>query len=142
MEEIGQQSYWMLYGPTALHSRHPLGYLLLGSSLANLAASPIELEYRAYWAIKSSISLLSKPRNKDFYNFKSSKNYIMSRTKMSRFIKLRTRIFMKNTLIEKLFMFMTRYGFIILVLNSFQGSCALGGMVHMRSLKCLTMDRS
>ena len=50
--------------------------------------------------------------------------------------------FMTSTLIGKLFMFMTRYGFIILVLNSFQGNGTQGGMVHMRSLKCLTMDRS
>ena len=50
--------------------------------------------------------------------------------------------FMTSILIGKLFMFMIRYGFIILILNSFQRSCALGGMVHARSLKCLTTDRS
>ena len=52
MEEIGQRSYPMLYGPTAPHSRHPSGCLRLGSFMANLATSPIELEHRAYWAIK------------------------------------------------------------------------------------------
>ena len=39
MEEIGQRSYPMLYGPTAPHSRHPLGCLLLGSFMANLTTS-------------------------------------------------------------------------------------------------------
>ena len=92
--------------------------------------------------LKSSIYLLIKLKNKDFYKFKSSKNYGMSRIKMSRSVKPKIKPFMISTLIGKLFMFMTRYGFIILILNSFQGNCAQGGMVHMRSLKCMTMDRS
>ena len=66
----------------------------------------------------------------------------MSHIKMQRFIKPKIKPIMTSTLIGDLFMFMTRYGFIILVLDSFQGNCAQGGMVHMRSLKCMTMDRS
>ena len=61
---------------------------------------------------------------------------------MQRFLKPKIKPIMTSTLIEDLFMFMTRYGFIILVINSFQGNCAQGGMVHMRSLKCMIMDRS
>ena len=66
----------------------------------------------------------------------------MSQIKTSRFIRPTIKPFMTSILIGKLFMFMIRYDFIILILNSFQGSCALGGMVHMRSLKHLTMDQS
>ena len=40
-EEIGQRSYPMLYGPTALHSRHSSRCLLLGSFMSNLATSPL-----------------------------------------------------------------------------------------------------
>ena len=98
--------------------------------MINLAISPSNWNIRLTRLSKSSISLLSKPGKKDFYNFKSSKNYGMSCIKMPRFIKPKTRLFMTNTLIGKLFMLMTRYGFIILVLNSLQGSCALGVMVH------------
>ena len=83
-----------------------------------------------------------KLEKKDFYKFKSSKNSGMSHIKMRRFIKPKIKPIMISTLIGNLFMFMTRYGFIILVLDSFQGNCAQGGMVHMRSLKCMTMDRS
>ena len=92
--------------------------------------------------LKSLIYLLIKPAKKDFYNFKSSKNYGVSHIKMPKFIWPKTKPFMTSILIGKLFMSMTRYDFMILVLNSFQGSCALGGMVHMRSLKHLTMDGS
>ena len=91
---------------------------------------PVKLEHRAYWAIKKLIYRLI------------SKNYIMSRIKMPRFRRQKIKPFMTSILIGKLFIFMKRYGFIILVLHSFQGSCALGGMVHMRFFKCLTMDRS
>ena len=80
---------------------------------------PVELEHRAYWAIKSSIYLLIKLEKKHFYNFNSSKNYGMSRIKMSRFIRPKINPFMTSILIGKLFMFMTRYGFIIIILNSF-----------------------
>ena len=38
--EIGQRSYPMLYGPSAPHSRYPLGCLLLCSFMASLATSP------------------------------------------------------------------------------------------------------
>ena len=62
--------------------------------------------------------------------------------KKARIIEPKIKPFMTSILIGKLFMFMIRYGFIILILNSFQRSCALGGMVHTRSLKCLTTDRS
>ena len=103
---------------------------------------PVELENRAYWAIKKLNLSLDQAGKERLYNFKSSKNYGMSRIKMSRFIKPKIKPFMTSILIEKIFMFMTRYGFIILFLKSFHGSCALGGMVHMRSLKRLTMDRS
>ena len=66
----------------------------------------------------------------------------MSRIKMPRFTRLKIKPFMTSILIGKLFMFMTRYEFIILILNSFQGSCTLDEMVHKRSLKCLIMDQS
>ena len=66
----------------------------------------------------------------------------MSRIKTAKFIKPETRLLMTNTLIRKLFMFKTRYHFIFLLLSSFRGSCALGGMVHTRSLKRLIIDRS
>ena len=132
----------MLYVPTALHSRHPSGCLLLGSFMANLATSPSIYSIEHIGLLKISIYLLIKLEKKDFSNFKISKNYEISRIKMPRFIRPKIKPFMTSTLIGKLFMFMIRYGFIILILNSFQGSCALGGMVHMRSLKCLTMNRS
>ena len=138
MEEIGQRSYPMLYGPTAPHSRHPSGCLLLGSFMASLATSPSSKSIEHIGPLKSSIYLLIKLEKKDFYNFKSSKNSGMRHIKMRRFIKP----IMTSTLIGNLFMFMRRYGFIILVLDSFQGNCAQGGMVHMRSLKCMTIDRS
>ena len=79
---------------------------------------------RFYKPLKSSIYLLIKLEKKDFYKFKSSKNYGMSRIKLRRFIKPKIKPFMTSTLIGKLFMFMTRYDFIILVLNSFQGNCS------------------
>ena len=110
--------------------------------MTNLATSLSSESIGHIGLLRSSTYLLIKPTKKDFYNFKSSKNYIMSHIKMSRFIRPKTKPFMTSILIEKLFMFMTRYGFIILILNSFQRSCALGGMVHMRSMKRLTMDRS
>ena len=142
MEEIGQQSYQMLYGPSAPHLRHPSGCLLLGSFMANLATSPSSKNIALIGLLKSSISLLSKPGKKDFYNFKSSKNYGMRCIKTLRFTRPKTKPFMTSILIEKLFMFITSYGFINIVLNSFQGSYALGGMVHIRSSKHLTMDWS
>ena len=79
---------------------------------------------------------------KDLYKFKGSKNSGMSHIKMRRFIKPKIKPIMTSILIENLFMFMKRYGFIILILNSFEENCAQGGMVHMRSLKCMIMDRS
>ena len=109
----------MLYGPTAPHSRHPSGCLLFGSFMANLVTSPSSKSIGLIGLLKSSISLLSKPGKKDFYNFKSSKNYRMSRIKMPRFTRPKTKPFMRSILIEKIFMFMTRYGFIIIFLNSF-----------------------
>ena len=66
----------------------------------------------------------------------------MRLTKMRRFIKPKIKPIMTSTLIGNIFMFMTKYDFIILVLDSFQGNCAQGGMVHMRSLKCMIMDQS
>ena len=110
--------------------------------MANLSTSPSSYSIEHIGPLKSSIYLLIKLEKKNFYNFKSSKNYRMSHIKMLRFIRPKIKPFMTSTLIGKIFMFMTRYGFIILFLNSFQGNCAQGGMVHMRSLKCLTMDRS
>ena len=103
---------------------------------------PIELSIENIGPLKSSIYLLIKLEKKDFYNFKSSKNSGMSPIKMRRFIKPKIRPIMTSTLIGNLFMFMTRYGFIILVIDSFQGNCSQGGIFHMRSLKCMTMDRS
>ena len=58
---------------------------------------------------------LIKPEKKDFYNFKSSKNYGMSHIKMPRFIRPKIKPFITSILIGKVFMFMTRYGFIILI---------------------------
>ena len=142
MEEIGQRSYPMLYGPTPPHSRHPLGCLLLGSFMANLATSSSSLSIEHIGPLKSSIYLLIKLEKKDFYNFKSFKNYGMSHIKMPRFIRPKIKPFMTSTLIGILFMFMTRYDYIIFILNSFQENYAQGGIVHIRSLKCFRMDRS
>ena len=103
---------------------------------------PVELEHRAYWAIKKlnlspdqarkerllQIQELQKLRNESYQN--------------AEIYKAKNKAFHDKHINRKIFMFMPRYGFIILVLNSFQGNCAQGGMVHMRSLKCITMDRS
>ena len=132
----------MLYGPTVPPSRHPSGCLHLGSYMANLVISSSSYSIGRIGLLKSSISLLIKLAKKSFYNLKNSKNYEMSSIKMPRFIRPKTKPSMISILIGKLFMFMTWYGFIILVLNSFHESCTLGLMVHMRSLKRLTMDRS
>ena len=132
----------MLYGPIAPHSRHPSGCLLLDSFMENLAIFSSSYSIGRIGILKSSIYLLIKLSKKDFYNFKSSKNYGMSRIKMSRFIRPKIKPSMTSILIGKHFIFMIRCDFIILILNSFQASCALGWMVHMRFLKRFTVDRS
>ena len=75
---------------------------------------PVELEHGAYWAIKK-LSLSLDQAGKEFYKFKSSKNYEMSRIKMPRFTRPKIKPFMTSILIGKLFMFVTRYDFRILV---------------------------
>ena len=103
---------------------------------------PVELEHRAYWAIKKlnlSLDQAGKERLLQLQELQDLRNESYQNAKI---YKAKNKSFMTSTLIGKLFMFMIRYGFIILILNSLQGSCALGGMVHMRSLKFLTMDRS
>ena len=102
----------------------------------------IELDHRAYWAIKKlnlSLDQAVKERLLQLQELQELRNESYQNAKI---YKAKNKAFMKSTLIGKIFMFMTRYGFIILVLNSFQENCAQGGMVHMRSLKCLIMDRS
>ena len=92
----------------------------------------VELEHRAYCAIeKLNLSL-----------DQSGKERLIQLQELQELRKPKIKPFMISTSIGKIFIFTTRYGFIILVLNSFQGNCAQGEMVHMRSLKCLTMDRS
>ena len=53
--------------------------------MANLATSPSSYIIEHIGPLKSSIYLLIKLKKKDFYKFKSSKNYGMSRIKMLRF---------------------------------------------------------
>ena len=102
---------------------------------------PVELEHRAYWAIKKLylyIDQAGKERLLQIQELQELRNESYQNAEIYKKIKP----IMTSTLIGNLFMFMTRYSFIILVLNSFQGNCAQGAMVHMRSLKCMIMDRS
>ena len=98
---------------------------------------PVELEHRAFWAIKKlnlSLDQAGKERLLQIQELQELQNESYQNAEI---YKAKNKAFH-----EKLFMFMIRYDFIILVLNSFQGNCAQGGMVHMRSLKCMIMDRS
>ena len=142
MEEIGQRSYPMLYRPTSPHSRHPSRCLLLGSFTPKPCQLPVDLEHRVYWAIKKlnlSLDQAGKERLLQLQELQELRNELYQNVEI---YKAKNKPFMTSILIGKLFMFMTRYGFMILILNSFQGNCALGGMVHMKSFKFLTMDRS
>ena len=103
---------------------------------------PVELEHRAYWAIKKlnlSLDQAGKERLLQIQELQEIRNESYQNAEI---YKAKNKPIMTSTLIENLFMFKTRYGFIILFLNSFQGNCTQGGMVHMRSLKCLIMDWS
>ena len=92
--------------------------------------------------LKSSISRLIKPGKNDFYNFKSSKNYKMSGTKMLRLIKQKKKAFHDKYISRRTFNVHEKVWLYNSHLKLFLGQCALGGMVHMTSLKHLKMDRS
>ena len=103
---------------------------------------PVELEHRAYWAIKKlnlSLDQAGKERVLQLQELQELRN---ESSKNVEIYKAKNKAFHDKHINRKTFHFMKRYGFIVLVLNSFKGSCALGGMVQMRSLKHLIMDRS
>ena len=86
---------------------------------------PIELEHRAYWAIKKlnlSLDQAGKERLLQIQELQELRNESYQNAEI--YLKPKIKPFMTSTLIGKLFMFMTRYGFIILVLNSLQGNYA------------------
>ena len=65
-----------------------------------IGMSPSSYNIEHIGPLKISIYLLIKLEKKDFYNFKSSKNYEMSHIKMPRFIRTKIKPFMTSTLIE------------------------------------------
>ena len=103
---------------------------------------PIELEHRAYWAIKKLNLSLDQARKERLLQLQELQKLRNESYQNAEIYKAKNKAFHDKHINRKLFIFTKRYGFIILVLNSFQGSCALGGMVHMRSLKRLTMYRT
>ena len=80
---------------------------------------PVELEHRAYWAIKKlnlSLDQAGKERLLQLQELQELRNESYQNAEI---IRPKIKPFMTSTLLGKLFMFMTRYGFIIIILNSF-----------------------
>ena len=102
---------------------------------------PVELEHRAYWAIKKLNLCLDQTGKERLLQLQELQELHKESYQNAKIYKAKKKPFMKSILVGKLFIIMTRYSFIILILNSFQGSCGLSGIVHMRSLKRLTIHR-
>ena len=88
---------------------------------------PIKLEYRAYWAIKKLNLSLEQAEKEKLLQLEELHELWNESHQNAEIYKAKNKAFHNKYINQKTFHV---HDFIILILNTFQGSCALGGMVH------------
>ena len=132
----------MLYGPTQPHSKTSIRMYVFRLIYGKPCHLPVKLEHRAYWAIKKlnlSLDQVGKERLLQLQELQKLQNESYQNAEI---YKAKMKALNDKHIIRKTFHVHDKVWLYNSHLRLFPKNFPLGGMVHMRSLKHLTLDWS